>query len=73
MSLKEITDLIGVRHDKACLKVLSMAEEAEFGTVSIVDIVYNDKGQTIQTIIIDPFVNGKHLEVFEVKDWMFER
>jgi len=53
MSLKEITDLIGVRHDKACLKVLSMAEEPEFGTVSIVDIVYNDKGQTIQTYMLD--------------------
>lgn len=53
MSLKEITDLIGVRHDKACLKVLSMAEEPEFGTVSIVDIVYNDKGQTIKTYMLD--------------------
>jgi phage antirepressor YoqD-like protein len=53
MSLKEITDLIGVRHDKACLKVLSMAEEPEFGTVSITDIVYNDKGQTIQTYMLD--------------------
>lgn len=53
MSLKEITDLIGVRHDKACLKVLSMAEEPEFGTVSIMDIVYNDKGQTIQTYMLD--------------------
>ena len=53
MSLKEITDLIGVRHDKACLKVLSMAEEPEFGTVSIIDIVYNDKGQTVQTYMLD--------------------
>lgn len=53
MSLKEITDLIGVRHDKACQKVLSMAEEPEFGTVSIVDIVYNDKGQKIQTYMLD--------------------
>ncbi len=53
MSLKEITDLIGVRHDKACLKVLSMAEDPEFGTMSIMDIVYNDKGQTIQTYMLD--------------------
>ena len=53
MTLKEITDLIGVRHDKACLKVLSMAEEPEFGTVSITDIVYNDKGQTIQTYVLN--------------------
>jgi len=53
MSLKEITDLIGVRHDKACLKVLSMAEEPEFGAVSIIDIVYNDQGQTIKTYMLD--------------------
>lgn len=53
MSLKEITDLIGVRHDKACLKLLSMAEEPEFGTVSISDIVYNEKGQTIKTYMLD--------------------
>jgi len=53
MSLKEITDLIGVRHDKACLKVLAMAEEPEFGAVSISDIVYNDQGQTIKTYMLN--------------------
>lgn len=53
MSLKEITDLLGVRHDKACLKVLSMAQDPEFGTLSVVDIVYNDKGQTIKTYLLD--------------------
>lgn len=53
MSLKEITDLLGVRHDKAFLKVLSMAKEPEFGTVSITDIVYNDRGQTIKTYLLD--------------------
>ena len=49
MTLKEITDLLDVRHDKAMLKVSAMAQEPEFGTVSILDIVYNDKGQTIET------------------------
>ena len=53
MTLKEITDLLEVRHDKACKKVLSMAEEPEFGTVSIMDIVYNDKGQKTSTYILN--------------------
>ncbi|UJS23520.1 hypothetical protein [Thiothrix winogradskyi] len=49
MTLKEITDLLDVRHDKAMLKVAAMAESPDFGTVSILDIVYNDKGQTTKT------------------------
>ena len=49
MTLKEITDLLDVRHDKAMLKVAEMAKEPEFGTMSVVDIVYNDKGQTTKT------------------------
>ena len=49
MTLKEITDLLGVRHDKAMLKVAAMAESPDFGTMSILDIVYNDKGQTTKT------------------------
>ena len=53
MTLKEITDLLEVRHDKACKKVLSMAEDPEFGTVSVMDIVYNDKGQKISTYILN--------------------
>lgn len=53
MTLKEITDLIGVRHDKAYKKVMAMAGEKEFGTVSDMDIVYNDKGQTTKTLILD--------------------
>ena len=52
MTLKEITDLIGVRHDKACLKVLSMTKDPEFGAVSVMDIVYNSQGQTTQTYIL---------------------
>ena len=31
MTLKEITDLLDVRHDKAMLKVAEMAKEPEFG------------------------------------------
>ena len=53
MTLKEITDLIGVRHDKACLKVLSMAEEPEFGAVSVMEMVYNCQGQTTQTYVLN--------------------
>ena len=49
MTLKEITDLLDVRHDKAMLKVAAMTESPDFGTVSILDIVYNDKGQTTKT------------------------
>lgn len=49
ITLKEITDLIGVRHDKSMLKVEELAYEDGFGTLSKIDIVYNDKGQTIPT------------------------
>lgn len=53
MTLKEITDLLDVRHDKAMLKVAAMAESPDFGTMSILDIVYNDRGQTIETYQLD--------------------
>lgn len=53
MTLKEITDLLDVRHDKALIKVDRMVLEPSFGTVSKTDIVYNDKGQTIQTYQLD--------------------
>ena len=53
MSLKEITDLIGVQHSKAIPKVKKMAEDASFGTVLELDIVYNDKGQKIKTLMLD--------------------
>ena len=49
MTLKEITDLLNVRHDKAMLKVAEMAQDPDFGTVAKTSTVYNDKGQTIQT------------------------
>ena len=53
MTLKEITDLLGVRHDKAMVKVESLAKEPEFGTMSKMDIVYNEKGQSIETYVLD--------------------
>lgn len=53
MTLKELTDLIEVRHDKAMAKVESLAKEPEFGTVPKIDIVYNSKGQKITTYKLD--------------------
>lgn len=53
MTLKEITDLLDVQHSKAMLKVERMARDSEFGTVSKMDIVYNDRGQTTETYILD--------------------
>ena len=49
MTLKEITDLLNVEHNKAMNKVEKMAEDPEFGTVAKINVVYNDKGQAIQT------------------------
>lgn len=49
ITLKEITDLISVRHDKSMTKVEELSFEDGFGTLSKIDIVYNDKGQTIPT------------------------
>lgn len=49
MTLKEITDLLEVEHNKAMNKVEKMAKEPEFGTVAKTSTVYNDKGQTIET------------------------
>ena len=40
ITLKEITDLISVRHDKAMLKVAELAKESSFGQVSTMDISY---------------------------------
>ena len=50
ITLKEITDLIGVRHDKAMLKVMTLSKEPSFGSVSILDIQYSSGKNTIQTI-----------------------
>lgn len=53
MTLKEITDLLNVQHSKAMLKVFNMSLQPEFGTLSKMDTVYNDKGQTVETYILD--------------------
>ena len=39
MTLKEITDLLKVRHDKAMKTVETMADTLGFGTMSKIDIV----------------------------------
>ena len=49
MSSLEIADLLNVEHNKAMNKFQKMAEDPEFGTVAKINVVYNDKGQAIQT------------------------
>lgn len=49
ITLKEITDLISVEHNKAMKQVEKLAQEPSFGTVEKIATVYNDKGQTIDT------------------------
>ena len=53
MTLKEITDLLDVRHDKAMIKVGKMSSDPEFGALSKMDIVYNTQGQTVESYILD--------------------
>ena len=53
MTLKEITDLLKVRHDKSMKTVETMADTLGFGTMSKIDIVYNNQGQTIETYLLD--------------------
>jgi len=51
ITLKEITDLIGARHNDAMKKVEELAKKDGFGTLRKTRIVYNDKGQEIDTCI----------------------
>ena len=53
MTLKEITDLLKVRHDKAMVRVAEMAESPDFGTMPKTDIAYNQHGQTTTTFLLD--------------------
>lgn len=53
ITLKDLTDLISVRHDKAMLKVEELSREPSFGAVSKIDIVYNQQGQTIKTYLLN--------------------
>lgn len=52
MTLKEITDLLEVRHDQAMKKVAKMAKEPTFGTMFEIDIAYNGS-QTTKTYELD--------------------
>ena len=53
ITLKEITDMIDVEHNKAIKKIEKLAEEPEFGTIRKTRVVYNDKGQTTETIVLN--------------------
>jgi hypothetical protein len=49
ITLKEITDLISVEHNKAMKTVERLSLENSFGTLEKIATVYNEKGQTIPT------------------------
>ena len=53
ITLKEITDLINIRHDRAMQKVNELCKEDSFGAVSKIDIVYNEQGQKILTYLLN--------------------
>ena len=53
ITLKEITDLIGVEHNKAMKKVEDLSKEPSFGTLRKTRIVYNDRGQKIDTYVLN--------------------
>ena len=49
ITLKEITDILGVRHNDYMVKVKKLAKESSFGTLRETSIVYNDNGQETNT------------------------
>lgn len=53
MTLKEITDLLSVEHNKAMKTVEIMATSPEFGTVAKTSTAYNKHGQTVETYALD--------------------
>lgn len=53
ITLKEITDLISVEHNKAMKIVDKLTLEPSFGTVEKIATVYNSKGQTVDTYILN--------------------
>lgn len=53
MTLKEITDLLDVRHNNAMRIVERMAEESSFGTLLKISSVYNERGQATETYLLD--------------------
>jgi hypothetical protein len=52
ITLKEITDLITVEHNKAMKVVEKLTLEPNFGAVEKSATVYNDRGQTISTYLL---------------------
>ena len=66
ITLKEITDLIGVEHNKAMKKVEELALEEGFGTLAKTATVYNSKGQTIQNLLT-PNAGKKFIIVYKLK------
>jgi len=53
ITLKEITDLIDARHNDSMLKVEKLAIEPSFGTLRKIRIAYNEKGQEIDTYLLN--------------------
>jgi len=49
ITLKEITDLLDIEHNKAMKRVQKLSEEPSFGTVEKLATVYNEKGQKVDT------------------------
>ncbi len=52
ITLKDLTDLIGARHNDAMRKVRKLEGEEGFGTLREFHTVYNDKGQTVKTYLL---------------------
>ena len=53
MTLKEITDILKVRHNDAMKVVENMAESSDFGALRKSRIAYNQHGQTTETYALD--------------------
>lgn len=52
ITLKEITDLIGARHNDSMSKIEKLALEPSFGTLRKTRIVYNEQGQEVDTYLL---------------------
>ncbi|CAI8177008.1 MAG: Uncharacterised protein [Marinobacterium sp. xm-d-530] len=53
MTLKEITDLLDVRHNDSMKTVERMAQDSAFGTLRKIRTVYNERGQSTETYQLD--------------------
>jgi hypothetical protein len=52
ITLKDLTDLIGVQHSKAMEKVLKLSQESSFGEVSKID-TFNLNGVKVETLLLN--------------------